>query len=69
MREAYFVAQLLWVSGRTLKKQITPAELAKPLLEARDPEFQRHRAEQRREDEEYLKKTFNLKEADGNDDS
>lgn len=64
MREAYFAAHILNVSGRIVRKTITPAELAKPLLEARDPELQRRRENKRREDEEYLKKTFNLKEAD-----
>lgn len=60
MRDAYFVSQLMWMSGRTIKRQISPAVLAEPLLKARDEKYQTEQREKRREDEEYLKKTFNL---------
>ena len=61
MRDAYFISHLMWMSGRTLKKEISPFTLAGPLLRARDEDYQKQQREKRREDEEYLRKTFNLK--------
>ena len=61
MRDAYFVSQLMWVSGRTIKKQISPFTLAEPLLKSRDERYLNEQREKRHEDEEYLRKKFNLK--------
>ena len=58
VRDAYFISWLMWVSGRTLKDRIAPSSLAEPLLKARDGKNQKDPREQRREDEEYLKKRF-----------
>lgn len=65
---AYFVSQLLNISGKYLKKNITPKELSKPLLDAMRSEKKQPRRD-RKEDEEYLRRVFNLPEGvkeDGN---
>lgn len=64
LRDAYFTSQLMWVSGRTLKKQIPPFTLAEPLLKARDEKYLKEKREKRLKDEEYLKNTFKLKGVD-----
>ncbi|EHL65460.1 hypothetical protein HMPREF1006_00473 [Synergistes sp. 3_1_syn1] len=64
LRDAYFTSQLMWVSGRTLKRQIPPFTLAEPLLKARDKTYLKEKRQKRHDDEEYLKKTFNLKGVD-----
>jgi hypothetical protein len=51
---AYFVSCLMNVSGKSLKRRITPKELLKPLREPKKPR-------DRKADEEYLKDKFGLK--------
>lgn len=51
---AYFVSCLMNVSGRVLKRRITPKELLKPLREPKKPR-------DRKADEEYLREIFGLK--------
>lgn len=50
---AYFVCQLMNVSGKSLKRRLTPKELLKPL---RQPV----KKQDRQADEEYLKQLFGL---------
>lgn len=56
---AYFVAHLLNISGKYLKKNISPKELYKPLFDAMSG-GERRSAQDRRQDEEYLRKIFDL---------
>lgn len=56
---AYFVAHLLNISGKYLKKNISPKELCKPLLDAMSG-GERRSARDRKQDEEYLRKIFEL---------
>lgn len=61
---SYFVAHLLNISGKYLKKNISPKELCKPLLDAMSGGEKRS-AQDRRQDEEYLRKIFDLPPAAG----
>ena len=55
---SYFVSNLLWISGKNMKRPISAAELAKPLLEAsKDADV---KAKSRKDDEKYLKELFGL---------
>jgi len=54
---SYFVAHLLNISGKYLKKNISPKELYKPLLDAMN---NKEPVRDRRQDEEYLRSVFNL---------
>ncbi|HBR28590.1 MAG TPA: hypothetical protein DD789_04010 [Firmicutes bacterium] len=51
---AYFVSCLMNVSGKVLKRRMTPKELLKPLREPKNPR-------DRKAEEEYLKERFGLK--------
>ncbi len=50
---AYFVCQLMNISGKSLKRRLTPKELLKPL---RQPV----KKQDRKADEDYLKQQFQL---------
>ncbi|KEJ91136.1 hypothetical protein [Synergistes jonesii] len=56
---SYFVAHLLNISGKYLKKNISPKELCKPLLDAMSGGEKRS-VQDRKQDEEYLRRIFDL---------